>query len=597
MDGVRAESDPARKRKKGAAKKKYRHKPREAQSVDGVDPHGVAPAAGRDACPGVSTALAARRDKESRESAELLEMQKSVQRLREQRALVERIKNDAQSKDAHIHSLERLVQQLRSKVSAASLEALERERHLRSQLLAAEQAANATRETEEAMSMELRRLLEAAQRTESDLRHDLARALAEDEENRSASDARVRQIEQDKSALELRVHDLESQVLSLRQSCSEQGQRAAAAEQRLFEQDRAEGGRVVALEAKLMERTSELSAARNRAESMLLVYNRSREQLRSRESALEEAETRERLLQSTVAELEENTKLLRDQISNAETGDAGLRRQLAHKSEQLAEADSMVTRLRQDLESLKLESRMTIEECSRHKDKYEEYQVNLRNASVHRQRMELQLKSLNGKVEDLQRQLVHEMQRNAMLSRELDEERKSRTLVSKERLRLLAEVYEEESRLKETLEQPLFLDSYGHKQDEHGERAQKSKSSGSKYKSGSVPSSSPSMLSSVSTSSSSSSSSSSLSPGSSEATPRTNDKKGTEGNEDSIDMDMFFVHSSPATLKKPPKPKNNATPQVARKSTASSRAKSLDQSLPKRSPKEGTQKAMTHRRK
>lgn len=519
----------------------------------------------------LGTAVTARRDKEARESVELIEMRKSVQRLRDQRALVERIKRDTAAKDEHIQALESLVHQLRSKLSVASLEALERERNLRSQLVAAEQSANATRETEEALSLELRKLLDAAQRTESDLRHDLARSLAEDEENRNAHRAHVRRLEHDKSALHERVQELESQVVSLRKSCSEQGQRAATAEQRLFEQGRAESSRAEVLEVQLAEKTSELNSSRARAESMLVVYNRNRQELRSKETALAEAETRERLLQSTVKELEENIKLLRDQVSMTETGDAGLRRQLAEKSEQLMQADQHAARLKQDLESLKLESRMTVEECGRHKDKYEEYQINLRNAAVHRQRMEVQLKSLHGKVDDLQRQLVHEMQRNAMLSRELDEERKSRTLVSKERLKLLSEFYQEETRLKETLDQQegvLFTLA----KEEHA--------------------ASPGLLSfsrrGSPTSSCSSTDTRSASSSGSHALRQTTPRRAKSGkDQDDLkeeeeeaaaageDINSFFRPSSPATVRKKPKQSKASTfaPLVAHKSTASSRAK------------------------
>ncbi len=593
--------------------------------------------------------LAAAAAREESQVGELKEMQESVQRLRTQRALVERIKHEAAGKEARIHDLEALVQQLRSKVSAASLQALERERSLRTKLLAAEQAASATLAEEDAMAHELRELLSAAQRTEGALRHDLARALAEKEEAASAHEIEYAALEDENARLDERSGMLEDEVARIRESAAEQGRQAAIAQKRLLDAKQNASATREALERELANVRAENAQLQDKTESLMMVHHKQRELLRAREADLQEAETRENLLQGTVAELEENARLLREQITLSENGDMGLRRLVATKSKQLDESEAMCDKLRGDLAALKLESRMTVQECAKQKESHMAYQHSLQNASVHRRRMEIQLESLSEKVNELQNQLVAEMQRSAALARELGEERKMKKSVSKQRLRLLEQFQDEENKLKKTLDlssslhridkpasarnpglgtdnnrfkrakahlretvemqratnasqshalhfSASALDSQFDALSDSGHFRQSSKSK--------VPTAmakvDDSALSSSSYSSSDVSSSSSSSCSSSDSVSSSSSSNSLSVKEQDIlaqqhgddDLDNTFFRHSPATVRKPPRKHLVGTPLVARKTTACSRARDVNvvQKLKKKKKKSAKKK-------
>mmetsp|Transcript_18946 Transcript_18946/g.37210 ORF Transcript_18946/g.37210 Transcript_18946/m.37210 type:complete len:686 (+) Transcript_18946:133-2190(+) len=389
-------------------------------------------------------------------SSELEEVQRSVARLREQRLIVERIKREAESKDRRINELDLLVRRLRSQSSQASLQALERERTLRSKILSLEQQVSHKRDNDVTVALELKSLLQEAQKTENGLRCELARSQAELEESRTHSESSLKELRDinarllaDKETLEDRAgqlqRDLEDKTRDLERAYSRQTTAVASVEKRCEELDRL-----------LTTKKHQLAEWKDKVDSLTLVNTKQREQLEAKTTALEEAERREHLLQGTIDELDENLNVLREHVEVTEGADQDLRQELKRANQRLEQADEVMEQLRNELIQAKLDSQITEDQSKRQKSNFTEYEASLQRAGAHRKRMELQLRNLAAKVQELQAQLVEEMRTNAALSRQLEEERSSRSKVSRERLRILEEFYDEENKLKETLEHPFF---------------------------------------------------------------------------------------------------------------------------------------------
>uniref|UniRef100_A0A7S2RXB5 Uncharacterized protein n=1 Tax=Mucochytrium quahogii TaxID=96639 RepID=A0A7S2RXB5_9STRA len=390
---------------------------------------------------------------------ELEEMIKSVDRLREQRVLVERIKSDTHKKDQRIRDLESTVHQLQTRISEMSLESLERERDLRSKLVEAERLAHNHKDTEDVMTGELKRLLNDAQKTENDLRCTLSRLQAEYEEYRASSEIEVKDLLEEVKTLKLENHDQENEVAGLRQALHEKSTQLERMEGRKMDLTNGVSRRCRELEQTLSDYKLENMQLVERVRSVTQTSKKQSEILEAKEHSLEEAEKRENLLQSTIRELEQNLDVIRAQVDVSDYGDRDLRKQLEQKSRALEEKEVECEEMRTKLLQAEFDSKYNGEQQVKEREKLSSYEQNLQRASVHRQRMELQLQNLASKVQDLQSQLVQEMAANAALSKQLDEERLSRTKVSKQRLHILSQFYKEENRLKETLDYPFATTS------------------------------------------------------------------------------------------------------------------------------------------
>jgi len=349
-----------------------------------------------------------------------------------------------------------LVRRLRSQSSQASLQALERERTLRSKILSLEQQVSHKRDNDVTVALELKSLLQEAQKTENGLRCELARSQAELEESRTHSESSLKELRDinarllaDKETLEDRAgqlqRDLEDKTRDLERAYSRQTTAVASVEKRCEELDRL-----------LTTKKHQLAEWKDKVDSLTLVNTKQREQLEAKTTALEEAERREHLLQGTIDELDENLNVLREHVEVTEGADQDLRQELKRANQRLEQADEVMEQLRNELIQAKLDSQITEDQSKRQKSNFTEYEASLQRAGAHRKRMELQLRNLAAKVQELQAQLVEEMRTNAALSRQLEEERSSRSKVSRERLRILEEFYDEENKLKETLEHPFF---------------------------------------------------------------------------------------------------------------------------------------------
>jgi len=67
------------------------------------------------------------------------------------------------------------------------------------------------------------------------------------------------------------------------------------------------------------------------------------------------------------------------------------------------------------------------------------------------QKMHSQLKTLSQKIKDLQLQLMDEMRINQGLNKKIEEERKERESAAEQRVKILTDFYDEETKLQQTL--------------------------------------------------------------------------------------------------------------------------------------------------
>jgi len=383
-------------------------------------------------------------------------MRRHLEQTRERRIAMERIAAEMEKKDRRVQEMEQAVQKLRSENSKVKIEALQREKALRESLIKAEQGNKELRERENAVADELRQLLEIAQRENSEISSELARSKAQIEAERNRREKAEEDAEESLRTLQAEVMRLEDENSTFKDYCNEK-RKALERLQSKMETDAITHSRQTAeSEKQLILKREEVSDLKEKVESLKIITKKQQEQLNSKISIIDQLEQREALLQTEKQELESYTEVLRGQLSSHETGGVGLSALLREMKEKLLNVEEENESLRDSLMQSTMQHNLHKDLSKREQEESGEVRASLQRASAHRKRMEVQLKNLSVRIQGLQAQLVHEMEANANLTKQLEDERNARTEIAKQRLRLLEQVYEEEDKLKETLEQPFF---------------------------------------------------------------------------------------------------------------------------------------------
>jgi len=122
---------------------------------------------------------------------DLADLQRSVERLREQRVLVERVQSESASKDEELKTLRRNESLLKQKLANVGLEALEREKKLRMSLVDLEKQLSRHRQTEEQALLETKTMSAQHRTSEAAMKEEICRLIADMEDREVACEKEV----------------------------------------------------------------------------------------------------------------------------------------------------------------------------------------------------------------------------------------------------------------------------------------------------------------------------------------------------------------------------------------------------------------------
>uniref|UniRef100_A0A7S2SML8 Uncharacterized protein n=1 Tax=Mucochytrium quahogii TaxID=96639 RepID=A0A7S2SML8_9STRA len=389
---------------------------------------------------------------------DVTKIQASLERLRNQRLMMEKLKTENERKDIRVRSLSKQVESLRSDLASAQEEV----------------------ETQSRVFAELAVHKATIQGLERELSEERERFSQNRESSTATLDQVKRVLDQEKRDRESERAELETKINAL--SVELEGERvrhqSAALDKNQLAVDLAhtrkeleetqtsmemlkskENARYAALERSMQSLQINLDDSTERLKIVSIENETRTVSLKRTNEALSSSEERANLLVGTIAELEENNILLRKQLLAAETSNTSSNSKFAEKlhtvENELSEKKTLIAQLTKSLTLLKDKYNT---ECADHKDtrssllrKTQEGTNSvdaLKRVTAQYNQAKNKITELNSKVEQLHTQMLQERTRCSTLAQQLEAEKNACRSWANDRLELLTQFCEEEERFR-----------------------------------------------------------------------------------------------------------------------------------------------------
>lgn len=381
---------------------------------------------------------------------------KSLERLRNQRVAMERLKAESSKKDIRIQSLAESVDRLEKELVNAK-STIQNQSTLRGELAAAKEKIDLLESALKSKEHEMGSNLKKSKAMEELLRTSLRQEKEKREKDKSDSardlsdvKTRLAKERQDKFNLRVQTQEMRAEINTLEANLVKE--KAHAKKLALAHEER-----VATLEREISNLQTKEKQAGERLKKAQLVNEEQKEIIRNTQSLLAAAKEEQAFLQKSVKELESSTRSLRSKLIQTERKNAiemeNVKRKLQNTLDELNEKSSVCEKQKAELFSMqrRLDGETKAKNDATNMLIQRELELANANSLVERGSEQLahaeeQLRTANDKVDQLHKRMLVEMGKASNLQQQLEMSRAEYQDWARARMHLLEKFCEEEER-------------------------------------------------------------------------------------------------------------------------------------------------------